>query len=152
MINIFTILINTFLKKFNYEINILNITLKNSLILIHPPLILICYYLIILFIFITINKIKYFYKIFQLNLQIQQFFHIIYTLIFISILLGSFWAYNELGWGGWWFWDNIEIISLNIFIILSIIIHLKKFLKIKIYSFYINIFIYFIYISFLIYI
>ncbi|MDT0618802.1 heme lyase CcmF/NrfE family subunit [Salinisphaera sp. P385] len=26
----------------------------------------------------------------------------------IGILLGSFWAYYELGWGGWWFWDPVE--------------------------------------------
>ncbi|MFN3814658.1 heme lyase CcmF/NrfE family subunit [Brevundimonas sp.] len=26
----------------------------------------------------------------------------------IGIALGSFWAYYELGWGGWWFWDPVE--------------------------------------------
>src|SRR3546814_1809465 len=26
----------------------------------------------------------------------------------IGITLGSWWAYNELGWGGWWFWDPVE--------------------------------------------
>ena len=26
----------------------------------------------------------------------------------IGITLGSFWAYYELGWGGWWFWDPVE--------------------------------------------
>ncbi|WP_010300131.1 heme lyase CcmF/NrfE family subunit [Candidatus Odyssella thessalonicensis] len=26
----------------------------------------------------------------------------------IGIMLGSFWAYYELGWGGWWFWDPVE--------------------------------------------
>ncbi|MEQ1962821.1 heme lyase CcmF/NrfE family subunit [Xenorhabdus khoisanae] len=26
----------------------------------------------------------------------------------IGIVLGSFWAYYELGWGGWWFWDPVE--------------------------------------------
>jgi len=25
-----------------------------------------------------------------------------------GIVLGSWWAYNELGWGGWWFWDPVE--------------------------------------------
>ncbi len=25
-----------------------------------------------------------------------------------GIALGSFWAYYELGWGGWWFWDPVE--------------------------------------------
>ena len=29
-----------------------------------------------------------------------------------GIAIGSFWAYYELGWGGWWFWDPVENISL----------------------------------------
>ncbi|NJM34346.1 MAG: heme lyase CcmF/NrfE family subunit [Rhodomicrobium sp.] len=29
----------------------------------------------------------------------------------IGITLGSFWAYYELGWGGWWFWDPVENVS-----------------------------------------
>jgi cytochrome c-type biogenesis protein CcmF len=29
-----------------------------------------------------------------------------------GIALGSFWAYYELGWGGWWFWDPVENASL----------------------------------------
>ncbi len=30
----------------------------------------------------------------------------------ISIAMGSWWAYYELGWGGWWFWDPVENASL----------------------------------------
>ena len=30
----------------------------------------------------------------------------------LGITLGSYWAYYELGWGGWWFWDPVENISL----------------------------------------
>ena len=26
----------------------------------------------------------------------------------VGIALGSWWAYYELGWGGWWFWDPVE--------------------------------------------
>ena len=29
----------------------------------------------------------------------------------IGIALGSWWAYYELGWGGWWFWDPVENVS-----------------------------------------
>ncbi|MCZ6037891.1 cytochrome c biogenesis protein CcsA [Escherichia coli] len=29
-----------------------------------------------------------------------------------GIILGSRWAYCELGWGGWWFWDPVENASL----------------------------------------
>ncbi|HKJ62728.1 MAG TPA: heme lyase CcmF/NrfE family subunit, partial [Hyphomicrobiales bacterium] len=31
-----------------------------------------------------------------------------WCLLTIGITLGSFWAYYELGWGGWWFWDPVE--------------------------------------------
>ena len=31
-----------------------------------------------------------------------------WVLLTIGIALGSFWAYYELGWGGWWFWDPVE--------------------------------------------
>ena len=31
-----------------------------------------------------------------------------WSLLTIGIMLGSFWAYYELGWGGWWFWDPVE--------------------------------------------
>ena len=31
----------------------------------------------------------------------------------IGIAFGSIWAYYELGWGGWWFWDPVENVSLH---------------------------------------
>jgi cytochrome c-type biogenesis protein CcmF len=30
----------------------------------------------------------------------------------VGVALGSYWAYYELGWGGWWFWDPVENASL----------------------------------------
>ncbi len=35
-----------------------------------------------------------------------------WSFLTIGILLGSWWAYYELGWGGWWFWDPVENASL----------------------------------------
>ena len=31
-----------------------------------------------------------------------------WSLLTVGVMLGSFWAYYELGWGGWWFWDPVE--------------------------------------------
>ncbi len=31
-----------------------------------------------------------------------------WTFLTVGIALGSWWAYYELGWGGWWFWDPVE--------------------------------------------
>ena len=33
---------------------------------------------------------------------------IAWSFLTMGIALGSWWAYNELGWGGWWFWDPVE--------------------------------------------
>ena len=41
----------------------------------------------------------------------------------IGILLGSIWAYYELGWGGYWFWDPVENASLMPWIAATALIH-----------------------------
>jgi cytochrome c-type biogenesis protein CcmF len=41
----------------------------------------------------------------------------------LGIALGSFWAYYELGWGGWWFWDPVENASLMPWLIATALIH-----------------------------
>ena len=34
--------------------------------------------------------------------------NVAWAFLTLGIALGSFWAYYELGWGGWWFWDPVE--------------------------------------------
>jgi cytochrome c-type biogenesis protein CcmF len=41
----------------------------------------------------------------------------------LGILLGSFWAYYELGWGGWWFWDAVENASFMPWLVGTALIH-----------------------------
>ena len=41
----------------------------------------------------------------------------------IGIALGSAWAYYELGWGGWWFWDPVENASLMPWLLGTALIH-----------------------------
>ena len=41
----------------------------------------------------------------------------------IGIALGSWWAYYELGWGGWWFWDAVENASFMPWLIGTALIH-----------------------------
>ena len=41
----------------------------------------------------------------------------------IGIALGSWWAYYELGWGGWWFWDPVENASLIPWFIATALMH-----------------------------
>ncbi len=40
-----------------------------------------------------------------------------------GIALGSYWAYYELGWGGWWFWDPVENASLMPWLIGAALLH-----------------------------
>ena len=41
----------------------------------------------------------------------------------LGIALGSYWAYYELGWGGWWFWDPVENASLMPWLIGAALLH-----------------------------
>ncbi len=41
----------------------------------------------------------------------------------IGIALGSFWAYYELGWGGWWFWDPVENVSFMPWLLSAALLH-----------------------------
>lgn len=41
----------------------------------------------------------------------------------LGIVAGSWWAYNELGWGGWWFWDPVENASFMPWLVGAALIH-----------------------------
>jgi len=41
----------------------------------------------------------------------------------LGIALGSWWAYYELGWGGWWFWDPVENASLMPWLVGTALLH-----------------------------
>lgn len=41
----------------------------------------------------------------------------------VGIVLGSYWAYYELGWGGWWFWDPVENASFMPWLIGTALLH-----------------------------
>jgi cytochrome c-type biogenesis protein CcmF len=46
-----------------------------------------------------------------------------WSFLTLGIFLGSFWAYYELGWGGWWFWDAVENASLMPWLVGTALIH-----------------------------
>ena len=46
-----------------------------------------------------------------------------WSLLTVGITLGSFWAYYELGWGGWWFWDPVENASLMPWLAATALLH-----------------------------
>ncbi len=48
---------------------------------------------------------------------------IAWVFLTLGITLGSFWAYYELGWGGWWFWDPVENASFMPWLVGTALIH-----------------------------
>ncbi len=46
-----------------------------------------------------------------------------WSFLTLGIVLGSWWAYYELGWGGWWFWDPVENASLMPWIAGTALLH-----------------------------
>jgi cytochrome c-type biogenesis protein CcmF len=46
-----------------------------------------------------------------------------WSLLTVGITLGSFWAYYELGWGGWWFWDPVENASFMPWLVAAALLH-----------------------------
>jgi len=48
---------------------------------------------------------------------------IAWTCLTLGIALGSYWAYYELGWGGWWFWDPVENASFMPWLVACALVH-----------------------------
>jgi cytochrome c-type biogenesis protein CcmF len=46
-----------------------------------------------------------------------------WSFLTIGIMIGSWWAYYELGWGGWWFWDPVENASFMPWLVGTALIH-----------------------------
>ena len=49
--------------------------------------------------------------------------NVAWAFLTIGIALGSWWAYYELGWGGWWFWDPVENASFMPWLVGAALIH-----------------------------
>ena len=46
-----------------------------------------------------------------------------WSMLTLGITLGAFWAYYELGWGGWWFWDPVENASFMPWLAATALLH-----------------------------
>ena len=55
--------------------------------------------------------------------HIKKWIQVSWFFLTIGILLGSIWAYYELGWGGFWFWDPVENVSLMPWFCLTALLH-----------------------------
>ena len=55
--------------------------------------------------------------------HIKKWTFISWIFLTLGIMLGSIWAYYELGWGGFWFWDPVENVSLMPWLCLTALLH-----------------------------
>jgi cytochrome c-type biogenesis protein CcmF len=55
--------------------------------------------------------------------HIKKWIIVSWIFLTIGIMLGSIWAYYELGWGGFWFWDPVENVSLMPWFCLTALLH-----------------------------
>ena len=89
----------------------LNPLLQDPLLVIHPPLIFTGYvFYAVTFSFVLSALINGFTKDIFNTLKIWA--GVSWFTLTMGIFLGSIWAYYELGWGGYWFWDPVENVSL----------------------------------------
>jgi cytochrome c-type biogenesis protein CcmF len=54
-----------------------------------------------------------------------------FSFLTIGISLGSWWAYYELGWGGWWFWDPVENASFMPWLVGAALVHALRVSSLK---------------------
>ena len=55
--------------------------------------------------------------------HIKKWILVSWVFLSLGIMLGSIWAYYELGWGGFWFWDPVENVSLMPWLTLTALLH-----------------------------
>ncbi len=90
----------------------INPILQDPALAIHPPMLYFGYIgYVIPFAFVTAFLISGRFEKFPIA-EIKSFILSSWIFLTIGIALGSWWAYYELGWGGYWFWDPVENVAL----------------------------------------
>lgn len=102
----------------------LNPILQDIVLTIHPPLIYCGYIGLTIPMALTVSYLQNTDKYFKIWLYYIRIYNTIsWVFLTCGILLGSWWAYYELGWGGWWFWDPVENVSLMPWILSTAALH-----------------------------
>ena len=90
----------------------INPVLQDPALAIHPPMLYLGYVgFVISFSFITAYLLNGNFEL-QWEQDIKSWSFVAWIFLTIGIALGSWWAYYELGWGGYWFWDPVENVAL----------------------------------------
>ncbi len=101
----------------------LNPILQDPALAIHPPILYLGYVgsSIIFSSALAATVSNYISK--EWAKHIKKWVLLSWVFLTLGILLGSVWAYYELGWGGFWFWDPVENVSLMPWLALTTLFH-----------------------------
>ncbi len=101
----------------------LNPILQDPALAIHPPILYLGYVgsSIIFSSALAATALNYISKSWAVH--IKRWVLVSWIFLTLGILLGSIWAYYELGWGGFWFWDPVENVSLMPWLALTTLLH-----------------------------
>ena len=101
----------------------LNPILQDPALAIHPPILYLGYVgsSIIFSSTLAASSLNYLSK--DWAKHIKPWVLISWIFLTLGILTGSIWAYYELGWGGFWFWDPVENVSLMPWLALTTLLH-----------------------------
>ncbi len=101
----------------------LNPILQDPALAIHPPILYLGYVgsSIIFSSALAATTLNYISKEWAQHVKLWVLMSWIF--LTLGILIGSIWAYYELGWGGFWFWDPVENVSLMPWLALTTLLH-----------------------------
>jgi len=101
----------------------LNPILQDPALAIHPPILYLGYVGSSIIFSASLAAVTQNYISKEWSQHIKKWVLISWIFLSIGIMLGSIWAYYELGWGGFWFWDPVENVSLMPWLTLTALLH-----------------------------
>jgi len=101
----------------------LNPILQDPALAIHPPILYLGYVGTSIIFSSSLAAVTQNYVSKEWGQHIKKWVLVSWIFLTIGIMLGSIWAYYELGWGGFWFWDPVENVSLMPWFTLTALLH-----------------------------
>ena len=101
----------------------LNPILQDPALAIHPPILYLGYVGTSIIFSSSLAAVTQNYVTKEWGHHIKKWVLVSWIFLTIGIMLGSIWAYYELGWGGFWFWDPVENVSLMPWLTLTALLH-----------------------------
>ena len=90
----------------------LNPMLQDIGLIFHPPLLYVGYVGFAVNFAMSISALIFNRSAQAISRAMRAWVLVSWLFLTLGIVLGAWWAYYELGWGGWWFWDPVENASL----------------------------------------